>query len=487
MPASAPRELHIELSARPHSASAATALIAGVRHHHQVLLQLSSASAAQSSAPPQPVLFNETLHNFQNTQYYGTIGLGTPAQRFTVIFDTGSANVWVPGLGCSARGCLAHERYDSRASSTAAAAGSDDDGGLFIRFGTGEIRGRVAIDTLTFHGLRVARQAFLEVSSVRRFPFETAPFAGLVGLALPDLAAEGTTPLFDNLMAQRLLPRNQLAFHLAPLGAPRGSSIVFGGVDRSRVRGPLMWVRRQATSPYWQVPMADVYVGGEPLHLCPGLGGCRVAIDTGTSLFTGPPAAIGMLSRRLRKALGKKCANLDSMPTLSFRVGRFSFDFRPADYVLHKKPYYVDSSNDPEGDDGGGGGGGGGGGDDECALAFMALDVPPPRGPLWIFGDVFLRRYAAVFDRDADRVGFALAEHYDDAHAASVHVELVATPDGGLGNATASSSMPSDSVEEEPRSSGESGDWGQQAAAWAAADVRHRRRAPPPALVLQPE
>ena len=125
MPASAPRELHIELSARPHSASAATALIAGVRHHHQVLLQLSSASAAQSSAPPQPVLFNETLHNFQNTQYYGTIGLGTPAQRFTVIFDTGSANVWVPGLGCSARGCLAHERYDSRASSTAAAAGSD--------------------------------------------------------------------------------------------------------------------------------------------------------------------------------------------------------------------------------------------------------------------------------------------------------------------------------------------------------------------------
>jgi hypothetical protein len=38
---------------------------------------------------------------------------------------------------------------------------------------------------------------------------------------------------------------------------------------------------------YWQVDMEDILVDGKPMHVCPPKG-CKVAMDTGTSLITGP-------------------------------------------------------------------------------------------------------------------------------------------------------------------------------------------------------
>lgn len=51
-----------------------------------------------------------TLVDYYNNQYVGMIGIGSPPQYLSVVMDTGSSDLWIPGMGCTA--CGNHATFD---------------------------------------------------------------------------------------------------------------------------------------------------------------------------------------------------------------------------------------------------------------------------------------------------------------------------------------------------------------------------------------
>merc|ERR1719235_1371218 len=53
------------------------------------------------------------------SEYFGIVSVGTPPQKFKVVFDTGSGNLLLPSTQCSDKACMKHQRFNASRSSSA--------------------------------------------------------------------------------------------------------------------------------------------------------------------------------------------------------------------------------------------------------------------------------------------------------------------------------------------------------------------------------
>jgi len=331
------------------------------------------------------------LRNYLNSQFYGEIFIGTPAvQRFRVIFDTASANLWVPSSKCPDTNvaCRSHRRYRSELSKTYVKDGRD----FALVYSSGKLKGFLSKDTVTIAGMEVKGQTFGEAMEQPGWAWVTAKYDGIMGMGKPSLAHKAVKPVFNNMMDQGLVSDPLFAFWISKNRTSQvGGLLSLGETNPKFYTGDITW--NDVTTPdYWQIKVEGLTMDGRQGTIgCDR--GCEAIVDTGTSLIVGPVNDV----YRLNTLIGAKlmwggmwfvdCATADSLPTLSFTI-------QGKDFPLTSKEYIVPVKTS---------------GGIKCLSAFTPLDIPSKVGKLWVLGDVFHSVYYTVYHFGNNQVGFATA------------------------------------------------------------------------------
>jgi len=329
------------------------------------------------------------LTDYEDAQYFGPISIGTPPQHFTVVYDTGSSNLWVPSTTCPKTNiaCQTHNEYNHTASSTYVPNGEP----FSIVYGSGSLKGFLSQDTVYVGDFVVTNQTFAEATIEPGITFVVAKFDGIMGLAFQTISVDKVVPVWYNMMTQGLVASNVFTFWLSQrASATTGGEITFGGINSARYTGEITYVPLTSDT-YWEFHMENFLSNGTSTGWCNSTSPCKAIADSGTSIITGPSDVINQFNRNLGavvhhgEGIFPNCDILLTGPDVQIVLNGRSFNLTPRDYVLK---ICQDGSC-------------------TCISGFMGLDVPRPMGPLYILGDVFISKYMAVFDFGNKQVGFA--------------------------------------------------------------------------------
>lgn len=349
--------------------------------------------ARESNSSSSDAGYRQTLHNFQNVQYFADFHIGE--QPIAGIFDTGSFELLVRSTRCAH---CAHPSppYDRHQSATY------EENGTVTKhvFGSGPCISVMGYETVSVGpGLHAQHQSFWEIKDHRISVLDTAKFAAIVGIG-PNFA-------FGNTEQTLLMSYGVEEFSIClqrPTGTP--GFLTWGPEPAAPPRHEVITARVTGKH-HWATPLSNVTFGHPSLGLSAipcGAQGCTAIVDSGTSLIAAPGLALMQLSEMI-PAIAEDCSNLRDLPTLHFVVDGHPLELPPEAYVMRITGATIDA-------------------DDiwdllffrpkirkinTCMPAFMQMDMTSQDGPVWILGMPFFRYYHTTFDRRSRAMHFAEA------------------------------------------------------------------------------
>ncbi|GAA6064166.1 hypothetical protein JCM10212_002988 [Sporobolomyces blumeae] len=313
------------------------------------------------------------------TVWAGSLTIGTPASPFLINFDTGSADMWVPSVSCTAAACSSHSKYDPSKSSTSKAVAGKK---LSITYGDGSgAKGVVYTDTVTIGGLSVSSQT-LGAASALTSDFASDPYDGLVGLAFSSISTLGASTLFESLATQSKLAANQFSFYLS---TSTGSELYLGGIDSSKISAGSTKYYPTTSQGYWLLD-AKANVAGTAVG---SIGTFSAIIDTGTSVIVAPTAQAEAFWAAVPNSgvygSGYYTYECATPPDVSFSFGTAFAE----QWAVSGASFNLGRVSS---------------GSSRCVGAVVGADIGINA---WILGDAFLENVVSTFDFDQKAVGFS--------------------------------------------------------------------------------
>lgn len=170
---------------------------------------------ARDSASSLPL--TDYISGTMDVLYYGPLNIGTTSQTLTVDFDTGSADLWLP-VNCG--NCQA-QQFDASKSITYSNTGQSFD----VQYGSGDVHGTLATDTVSLASTTVSTQYFGAVSSVSD-DFNSNPNSGIMGMAFSAISSSGKPTYFENLISNKQINNPLFGVYLTRRQSS-GSSVGF--------------------------------------------------------------------------------------------------------------------------------------------------------------------------------------------------------------------------------------------------------------------